>query len=418
MSLTSLIPSPLLLQQAPLIAALVLLLGFMFLMGLVAAVVFFVVLGLASGRTGKRHEFWLPIHVGTPDEVWLDLSSGSDSPREQSSHVSSAGRHHPSGPVDHEQATGLRAAAALIDSLLLFFVYVPVTLVVAGIVPEEHLGWAVLLPGLLLPIAYHTLLEGLTGRTVGKLLVGVRVVNARTACRLGLGRALARNLLRPIDGLFFYTVGWCVAMCNASRRRIGDLLAGTAVVRSIPRAPYFSEADQAKVRAGVTAEGRVREALLPLASYGYHVFTGLKDRSFGDIDNLLVGPGGIFVVETKSHRCEVALDPYSGKLLRDGEPFEKDFYAQVQRQTSHVSKVLFGGGEGPLYFIICFTRARISPNEVGEVPPGVCSPGELAATLIGQPVVLDEDETRRLAREIEHAYGNAPEAAPPPRTER
>ena len=76
--------------------------------------------------------------------------------------------------------------------------------------------------------AYDWLLEASFGATLGKALVGIRVV--RTSRRSALAASAIRNLLRIVDGLGFYLVGAMVAGCSRCRQRLGDLCAGTAVV--------------------------------------------------------------------------------------------------------------------------------------------------------------------------------------------
>lgn len=77
---------------------------------------------------------------------------------------------------------------------------------------------------------YPVLFEGLFGATVGKLLLGMRVANAQGE-NAGLGRALVRNLLRPIDVLpFMYLLGVILVAASDTKQRLGDRLAGTYVV--------------------------------------------------------------------------------------------------------------------------------------------------------------------------------------------
>jgi uncharacterized RDD family membrane protein YckC len=75
---------------------------------------------------------------------------------------------------------------------------------------------------------YGWLLEAVCGATLGKALVGIRVVGS-DGC--GIFRSCAvRNALRIVDGIGFYFVGTLVAACSGIRQRIGDLFAQTAVV--------------------------------------------------------------------------------------------------------------------------------------------------------------------------------------------
>lgn len=75
---------------------------------------------------------------------------------------------------------------------------------------------------------YGWLLEAVCGATLGKALVGIRIV--QTAERGSFSAAAVRNVLRIVDGLGFYLVGTAVAACSEVRQRIGDICAHTAVV--------------------------------------------------------------------------------------------------------------------------------------------------------------------------------------------
>jgi uncharacterized RDD family membrane protein YckC len=124
--------------------------------------------------------------------------------------------------------TGRRVVATLIDGALF-------SCVSGGAVRADESG---ALPphsqaGLIVAAAlYYILLEGLFGRTLGKLITGIRVVDPATGGAPGLGRALVRTLLRIIDGLIGYLVGFLVVLGSRNRRRLGDMAAGTLVVRA------------------------------------------------------------------------------------------------------------------------------------------------------------------------------------------
>lgn len=75
---------------------------------------------------------------------------------------------------------------------------------------------------------YGWLLEAACGATLGKILVGIRIV--RTAPCGAWSACALRNLLRIIDGLGCYLIGTAVAGCSSVRQRIGDICAHTAVV--------------------------------------------------------------------------------------------------------------------------------------------------------------------------------------------
>src|SRR5436305_7315353 len=59
---------------------------------------------------------------------------------------------------------------------------------------------------------YTSLFEASCGATLGKVIIGIRVV--RTGRRNALAAAAIRNLLRFVDGLGFYLIGMIVAGCS------------------------------------------------------------------------------------------------------------------------------------------------------------------------------------------------------------
>jgi uncharacterized RDD family membrane protein YckC len=79
---------------------------------------------------------------------------------------------------------------------------------------------------------YGILLESVwSGQTIGKRAMGLRVIQ-ESGVRIGFLHAVLRNLARPIDRLpLLYAVGGTAALFSQSQQRLGDMLAGTIVVR-------------------------------------------------------------------------------------------------------------------------------------------------------------------------------------------
>jgi uncharacterized RDD family membrane protein YckC len=75
---------------------------------------------------------------------------------------------------------------------------------------------------------YGWLLEAAWGATLGKAMVGIRVVGTRQG--RSFSACAVRNVLRIVDGLGFYLVGTVVAACSDARQRVGDMYARTAVI--------------------------------------------------------------------------------------------------------------------------------------------------------------------------------------------
>ena len=100
------------------------------------------------------------------------------------------------------------------------------------------LAWQVV--SALLGVAYYVLLQGRTGWTLGKRLVGVRVVDA-TGAVCGSSRAFVRYLpllvpalipaIGPFLGGLIALVEFILILAHRRHQRMGDLFAKTFVVR-------------------------------------------------------------------------------------------------------------------------------------------------------------------------------------------
>ncbi len=136
---------------------------------------------------------------------------------------------------------GFRAMAYLIDAALLgsagLIVYFVFTLAVAdplemllglGVWLRAGLGFA----GFAALWAYWTVLEVVWhGQTVGKRVMRIRVVR-KDGSPVTFFESAVRNVLRLIDFLpLCYPVGVVTMLVDANHRRLGDLAAGTVLVR-------------------------------------------------------------------------------------------------------------------------------------------------------------------------------------------
>ena len=71
------------------------------------------------------------------------------------------------------------------------------------------------------------------GKTVGKRIFNLRVVDEH-ALQLTFGQIAVRNLMRGVDCLpLFYLVGGAVCVLSRRSQRLGDIAAGTVVVRTV-----------------------------------------------------------------------------------------------------------------------------------------------------------------------------------------
>ena len=76
------------------------------------------------------------------------------------------------------------------------------------------------------------ILQGLTGGTPGKLMVGLRVIDKTTGKLAGLGKSAVRTVMWIADAIPFVIplVGLITGVVSSGHRRVGDMVAKTLVV--------------------------------------------------------------------------------------------------------------------------------------------------------------------------------------------
>jgi uncharacterized RDD family membrane protein YckC len=85
-----------------------------------------------------------------------------------------------------------------------------------------------LLVNLIVYLGYLVVLEGLSGRTLGKMLWDIEVVRAEGGGPPGPGRSALRALMfLAVDGV----AGLFVILASSRHQRLGDMAANTLVVR-------------------------------------------------------------------------------------------------------------------------------------------------------------------------------------------
>ena len=136
---------------------------------------------------------------------------------------------------------GSRFTAGVIDQVLRWMVLVALVILVAFVDDSRGTSGGVVLATLLVgfflvQFAYDVLFETLgSGRTPGKRWTGLRVVRVG-GHPVGFVASAVRNILRIVDALpGFYLVGILCVMFTRSNQRLGDLAAGTVVVRERAR---------------------------------------------------------------------------------------------------------------------------------------------------------------------------------------
>lgn len=136
---------------------------------------------------------------------------------------------------------GSRFIAILVDHLIWGAVLLVLGLVGAIVVPALHVfgkvtaNWAlgiIFLIVFLLQWGYFTLFEAFDkGRTPGKHVARIRVIH-QSGRGISFVESLARNLVRIVDyAPGFYAIGVVAIFMTRRHQRLGDMVAGTLVVR-------------------------------------------------------------------------------------------------------------------------------------------------------------------------------------------
>jgi uncharacterized RDD family membrane protein YckC len=147
---------------------------------------------------------------------------------------------------------GSRFIAALIDSLILGAAFLSLALFASFVLPalgafgEKAATWGVgvfILIFFLVFWGYFALFEAFNnGRTLGKVAARIRVIH-QSGRGVSFVESLGRNLVRVIDWVpGFYGVGIVAIFLSRRHQRLGDMVAGTLVVRErAVEAPTWGE---------------------------------------------------------------------------------------------------------------------------------------------------------------------------------
>lgn len=221
--------------------------------------------------------------------------------------------------IDYEVAgLGDRILAALIDYAILFAYFLGVVLLASA---AESL--AVFIAGYLPLFFYFLLCEVLlNGQSIGKRLRQVRVVRL-DGRQPTLGGYLLRWLLRPIDiDLFAGVVGVTAILVSGRGQRLGDLAAGTTVVRLRP---------QAQLRDTLFA--RLEETDYHLTFPQVERLTDADVETAKEVLNALIAEGRSPTGYRLGNEAKAALE---GRLHLHTELSPLDFLRTVVRDYNHL----------------------------------------------------------------------------------
>jgi uncharacterized RDD family membrane protein YckC len=132
---------------------------------------------------------------------------------------------------------GSRFTSGLVDLLIEVAILAGLAVAVTSVASEAVAAAVVALGAFAVVFGYHVLWETLgSGRTPGKRLAGLRVVGSGGG-PVRFRESAVRNIVRLVDLMppITYFVGAVSILVTSRNQRLGDLAAGTLVVRAVRR---------------------------------------------------------------------------------------------------------------------------------------------------------------------------------------
>jgi Nuclease-related domain len=165
--------------------------------------------------------------------------------------------------------------------------------------------------------------------------------------------------------------------------RLGLVVGALAAMAVSWRLRFRPSPDAIAWRRGAAGEQRTARLLRPLEQHGWAVLHDLAiPGSRANLDHLVIGPGGVFVVDSKQYRGRLQLDP-SGRLWHGRYPltptlraveFEADQAAQVLADPQVVVPIVaVHGAQVPWGKVVTqgvpVVSARRLPSMLRALPP-------------------------------------------------
>lgn len=150
---------------------------------------------------------------------------------------------------------------------------------------------------------------------------------------------------------------------------------------------------------GARGEERVSEILKTLPD-SYHVFNDFIACG-KHIDHVVVGPGGVFSIETKFWRGRVTIE--DGRILLDGQLPDRSPLAQASREATLVRSALASAGwTGMVTPVLAFASDTFAAHRANLKGTIVMNSNELKESFSSGRVVIPPTELERLVSLMEN----------------
>lgn len=143
---------------------------------------------------------------------------------------------------------------------------------------------------------------------------------------------------------------------------------------------------------------RATAAVLERLPSGWHVRHDVPwpGRTYANVDHVVVGPGGLFVIDSKKWTGEVVVR--NGVLRQNG--YSRDQVVDSAAASGKAISGLLGvTDERVVHPVLCFVR----DEAIRETCRGVklCSTGTLLDMIMSRPIVLEADQVARMRTDLQ-----------------
>jgi Nuclease-related domain len=247
----------------------------------------------------------------------------------------------------------------------------------------------------------------LAGTEADRPVVAVRV-RATVGRPGGSAQARWRQLRAAEWAAWIRTLPWRVAVIlgigagggvlgSLLAPRLGLVLGGLAAVVVGWGLRFRSSPDAVAWRRGAAGERRTARLLSPLERHGWAVLHDLAiPTSQANIDHLVIGPGGVFVIDSKHYRGRLQLDP-SGRLWHGRHPLAPTLRA-VSFEADRAAQVLPDPGVAVVP-IVAVHGVQVPWGKVVIQGVSVVPASRLPSLLRARPAVLGPERVADLAHQ-------------------
>jgi hypothetical protein len=177
--------------------------------------------------------------------------------------------------------------------------------------------------------------------------------------------------------------------------RLGLVLGGLAAVAAGWGLRFRPSPDAVAWRRGAAGERRTAQLLDPLEQHGWVVLHDLAvPHSQANIDHVVIGPGGVFVIDSKQYRGRLQLDP-TGRLWHGRYPLAPTLQA-VSFEADQAAVVLPDPGLAVVP-IVAVHGAQVPWGKVVVHGVPVVAARRLPSMLRALPAVLGPERVADLA---------------------